>query len=139
MVTTDTHQTLGGELQLGPLLLIVERTLRDLQADAPVAPRVTLNSSLDRDLALDSLARMELLLRIERAFGVALPEDTLARAETVRDLLSAVQRVLRASSPERRGAEALADLAPRLASSGKMPSGVPLGATTLLEVLDWHV
>ncbi|MGH8805464.1 MAG: acyl carrier protein, partial [Polaromonas sp.] len=84
MVTTDTHQTLGGELPLGPLLLIVERTLRDLQADAPVALRVTLNSSLDRDLALDSLARMELLLRIERAFGVALPEDTLARAETVR-------------------------------------------------------
>ncbi|MGH8831505.1 MAG: phosphopantetheine-binding protein, partial [Polaromonas sp.] len=139
MVTTDTHQTLGGELQLGPLLLIVERTLRDLQADAPVALRVTLNSSLDRDLALDSLARMELLLRIERAFGVALPEDTLARAETVRDLLSAVQRVLRASSPERRGAEALPGLAPRLASSGETVSGVPLGATTLLEVLDWHV
>ncbi|MGH6640487.1 MAG: AMP-binding protein, partial [Polaromonas sp.] len=139
MVTTDTHQTLGGELPLGPLLLIVERTLRDLQADAPVALRVTLNSSLDRDLALDSLARMELLLRIERAFGVALPEDTLARAETVRDLLSAVQRVLHASSPERRGAEALAGLAPRLASSGETVSGVPLGATTLLEVLDWHV
>ena len=96
MVETDTGETLRGELQPGPLLAVVERTLRDLHADAPVALRVTLDSSLDRDLALDSLARMELLLRIERAFGVDLPEDTLARAETVRDLLSAVQRGRRA-------------------------------------------
>ena len=47
---------------------------------------------LDRDLGFDSLARMELLLRIERAFGVALPDDTLQRADTVADLLAALQR-----------------------------------------------
>ena len=139
MVETDTGETLRGELQPGPLLAVVERILRDLHADAPVALRVTLDSSLDRDLALDSLARMELLLRIERAFGVDLPEDTLARAETVRDLLSAVQRGRRASSTERSGAEALAGLAPLQPGSGETASGVPLVATTLLDMLDWHV
>ena len=34
---------------------------------------VTLDSSLDRDLGLDSLSRMELLSRLERRFGVTIP------------------------------------------------------------------
>ena len=83
------------------LLDVVELTLRDLQPEAPIALRVALDSSLDRDLALDSLARMELLLRIERRFGVDLPEDTLQEAETVRDLLGAVERAT--AEPTARG------------------------------------
>ena len=72
------------------LLALVDDSLREWHAGAPGLPAVTLASVLDRDLGLDSLARMELLLRIEREFGVALPEDTLARAETVADLLPPV-------------------------------------------------
>ena len=51
---------------------------------------ITLDASLDRDLGLDSLARVELASRIEAAFGTALDEDVLATAERVRDLLNAV-------------------------------------------------
>jgi acyl carrier protein len=47
---------------------------------------VTADSSFERDLGLDSLARAELLLRAERAFGVSLPDRTLNIAETPRDL-----------------------------------------------------
>ncbi|NWG73063.1 MAG: acyl carrier protein, partial [Rubrivivax sp.] len=65
---------------------VVTRTLADLHASAPGLPQVTMASVLDRDLGLDSLARVELLMRLERRFGVALPEDTLQRAETVNDL-----------------------------------------------------
>lgn len=36
----------------------------------PVAP----HNSLDRDLGIDSLERVELLLRLEQAFGVRLPD-----------------------------------------------------------------
>src|SRR3990167_6945565 len=53
--------------------------------------RATLDSSLERDLGLDSLARVELISRIEDGFSVLLPEDTLSRAETARDLLKALR------------------------------------------------
>jgi acyl carrier protein len=44
-----------------------------------------LDSSLERDLGLDSLARVELVLRLEREFGASLAEQALAAAETPRD------------------------------------------------------
>ena len=96
---------------------IVEATLRDLHAGAPGLPPVTLDSVLDRDLGLDSLARMELLLRTEREFGVDLPDDTLQRAETVGDLLSAARQragppPVRRPRPARRAAAAPAAPAP---------------------------
>ncbi|MDO9459753.1 MAG: acyl carrier protein, partial [Alphaproteobacteria bacterium] len=74
------------------LIELVAALLAELHAGAPGLPAVTPASVLDRDLGLDSLARMELLLRIERAFAVALPEDSLQRADTVADLWLAVQR-----------------------------------------------
>ena len=49
-----------------------------------------LDSSLDRDLGLDSLAQVEFLVRIEKSFNISLPEQTLATVDTVRDLLRAV-------------------------------------------------
>ena len=72
------------------LITTVEATLRELHAGDPELPPVLRSSVLDRDLGFDSLARMELLLRTERAFGLDLSADTLQRAETVADLLSAV-------------------------------------------------
>ena len=48
---------------------------------------VGLDSSLERELGLDSLARVELVLRLEREFSVSLPEQALASSETPRDLL----------------------------------------------------
>lgn len=49
--------------------------------------RVTLDSALDRELGFDSLSRVELLLRLERAFSVSLPEQLLAGAETPHDVV----------------------------------------------------
>lgn len=52
--------------------------------------RVELDSSLERDLGFDSLARMELLSRLEKAWGVSLSEEVLIAAETLRDLVRAL-------------------------------------------------
>ena len=52
--------------------------------------RVTLDSALDRELGFDSLTRAELLLRLERTFGLSLAEQLLASAETPRDLIRAL-------------------------------------------------
>jgi 1-acyl-sn-glycerol-3-phosphate acyltransferase len=123
------------------LLSVIEATLRDLHAGQPDLPPVTLASVLDQDLGFDSLARMELLLRTERAFGIALPEDTLQRAETVADLLRAVQQGAAAPDHARSaGSAALpSPVVPQPTVAGDAHQGAPQSAATLLEVLAWHL
>ena len=67
------------------LLEVVAAVARE--ARPHVEPHATLDSSLERELGLDSLARVELVLRLEKEFGAALPEQALATAESPRDLL----------------------------------------------------
>ena len=93
--------------------------------------RVTLDSALDRELGFDSLSRVELLLRLERSFGVSLPEQLLVGAETPRDLWRAVQAGKVAGHP----APAAQARAPLMDE----PVEVPYTAGTLPEMLDWHV
>ena len=53
---------------------------------------VGLASRIERDLGIDSLARTELILRIERAFRVRLPAQTIGEAETIHDLVRALEQ-----------------------------------------------
>jgi len=75
----------------GVLLTLVAQLVRELHPRQTKGAGVTLESTLERDLGLDSLGRVELLARVERAFEVRLPAQLLSTAETVRDLLHAVQ------------------------------------------------
>ena len=93
--------------------------------------RATLDASLERDLGLDSLARVELISRIEDGFGVRLPEDTLSRAETPRDLLDAL-RSAGAAAPATGEVHAVKAPLARV-------EGLPATASTLVEALEWHV
>ena len=69
-----------------PLIEIARATLRDLrQAEADSLP-LTLDSTLDQDLGLDSLARVELFTRIEHDLRVRLPDSLFETAETLRDI-----------------------------------------------------
>ncbi len=113
------------------VLEIARQVADELHPRSSGRRRVTLDSSLDRDLGLDSLGRAELITRIERAFGVGLPEGLLAAAETPRDLLRAVRSGGATLSPR---AEAETVAAPLAATEG-----FPHGARTLTEVLDWHL
>src|SRR5262245_19919485 len=67
-----------------------QRRLRDVGLDA----------SLERDLGYDSLGRVELLSRLEKRFGVRLPEETLGTAETPRDLLAAIAGAAPGTTPQ---------------------------------------
>ena len=92
---------------------------------------VTLDSDLDRDLGLDSLGRAELMLRIDRAFKVRLPDQLLVDASTPRDLL----RALLAAAPGR-----IAAMEPLASECKELPEVVaPFSAATLIEVLAHHV
>ena len=74
----------GAEKASPELAARLSRLVRDLvwelhpQMQRRVA--VTLDSDLDRDLGLDSLGRAELVLRIDRAFKVRLPDQLLVDA-----------------------------------------------------------
>lgn len=89
---------------------------------------LTLDSSLQDDLGIDSLARVELLLRIEKAFRTAVPESAAMAAETLRDLL----RALESGRP---AGEAAA--APPAAPAQRLPE-MPVAAQTLLDALEWY-
>ena len=52
--------------------------------------RPTLDDSLDRELGITSLERVELRLRLEQAFGVRLPDSVMAEAATPQDLVTAI-------------------------------------------------
>ena len=92
---------------------------------------VNLDDALERGLGLDSLARVELLLRTERAFGVSLPDHLLNSVETPRDLLRSV--LAAAGAP----ATVADHTVKALAAGGE--HRVPQLAATLVEALDWHV
>jgi acyl carrier protein len=111
------------------LLAVVAAVARE--AHPNFGADVALDSSLERDLGLDSLARVELVLRLEREFGASLAEQALAAAETPRDLL----RFLLASAGHspRAADRTVASLAQR---EGVRP---PTEAQTLVEALAYHV
>lgn len=89
------------------------------------------DSDLDRQLGLDSLARAELLLRLNRTFKVSLPERLLGDARTAGDLLDAV----RAAEPKVVGPASLTR-APHADAFPPVPE--PTWAGTLVEVLAEH-
>jgi len=110
------------------------------EARPHVEPHVGLDVSLEKELGLDSLARVELVLRLEKEFGVALPEQALATSETPRDLL----RFLLASvghEPKvatRTAADASAAFANLVQGEGvRAPTDAQ--AATLTEALAYHV
>ena len=116
---------------LGAALVEIARGLaHELNPGRRQPVHAGLDSSLERDWGFDSLSRAELLLRIERAFSVRLPERLLGEAETLHDLLSALAdaRTLPSMdvSRRRRVAEEVAEAA-------------PADAETLTKILDWHV
>ena len=92
------------------------------------APPPALDDSLDRDLGISSLERVELLLRIERACGIRLPDSVMSEAITPKDLVAAIL----GASP------ATAELAPLSRPATTPGSPAPASARTLVEVLRWH-
>ena len=110
------------------VLEVVAGLTTELQG-ALAPPTITLEQSLERDLAIGSLERVELLVRLEQAFGVRLSDAAMMEAESPGDLArlvaSAAPRVA-GHVPERVGAVAAA-------------SAAPASAVTLIDALRWHV
>jgi 1-acyl-sn-glycerol-3-phosphate acyltransferase len=107
------------------VLAIVEQLARETHPGKSYP--VTARSSLERDLGLDSLAKVELMQRIGKEFGVDLPPDALAEADTACDLLRYLGPVA-GHSAQHEAALPETDTA-----------GIPASVQTLLELLEWQV
>jgi acyl carrier protein len=118
----------GAQSTEARLLEVVRRLVAETHPG--LESRVAPGSELEHDLALDSLARVELLLRLGEAFGVTLPERALAEAATVGDLLHFLGDAAAVAPASMPAVGAL--LTPREALV------VPTQAQTLVEALDWH-
>jgi 1-acyl-sn-glycerol-3-phosphate acyltransferase len=129
----------------------VLRIARDVAREVRPGPtaaapgRIGIGSSLERDLGLDSLGRAELMARLERAYGVKLPEAVLGSAETPGDLARALAEAgAGVGGSSRRlavaGAEAAGEADEEAATTltAGPAEAAPERTRTLVEVLEWH-
>lgn len=111
------------------LLEIARATLRDLRQTE--RDTLTLDSRLDHDLGLDSLARVELFARIESELHVQLPDSLFQTAETLRDIAAVLDRAELGPAP--------APSSPaRSVDSRAFTASPPTSITTVDQVLQWH-
>ena len=118
------------------LLEVVRAMVAELRGHKASGVRITLDSELDRDLGFDSLARVELLVRIESAFGVQLPDTVLASSETCRDLFAALVTARAMTAAPARAVKQLP--APQLQHEDEGERAAPPELPTLTDVLAWH-
>src|SRR6516164_2309107 len=109
-------------------IALVCELVRELHGQGARAFEVSLSSRLDRDLGIDSLGRTELILRIERVFRIRLPAGIMGEAETVGDILAALDR----SPPSAEGG-----VAGEPPHSSQPAVAAAMGAKTLVEALEW--
>lgn len=115
-----------------PVIEIARATLRDLRHEQADTLPLTLASTLDHDLGLDSLSRVELFTRIEEDLRVQLPDSLFESAETLGDIAAALKR---APAPR------TLDFRPAIEREDSTPLAVapPASIGTLEQVLRWHV
>ena len=111
------------------LIALMRDLVRELHPQRLRFHDIRPSSRLERDLGIDSLGRTELMLRIERAFRVRLPAQTIGEAETVADLALALE----AAGPAR---ERAALEAPGVSALPTVSAASE--ARSLIEVLEWH-
>ncbi|HVK54248.1 MAG TPA: AMP-binding protein [Burkholderiales bacterium] len=112
------------------VIAILKRLAQELHPNAFIPGPVTLDVRLEEDVGLDSLARVEFLQRVERAFKVKLPEHVLGTAETARDVLTALMTV-RTAPPT------TANAAPM--NVDEPVASPPMSVATLPGALEWRV
>jgi 1-acyl-sn-glycerol-3-phosphate acyltransferase len=113
------------------LFALVRELGSELHLRESVLQSLSPQTSIEGDLGLDSLTRIELLTRIERRFGLRLPTESLTEVATLEDLRDAIIQS---------GADT-GQLAERQAAGLQLEEAevTPNSSQTLTEVLEWHL
>ena len=130
---TATTQSLNTDIE--DLISIIQSILSTLRP-ANVTTVINLDSRLDKDIGLDSLARVELLTRIEDHYQISLPERALTEINTPRALFHAILRCRERHTgvSPLRTEDALKHIDTIQLENQDNP--LPVKARTLIEVLD---
>ncbi|BDC45762.1 AMP-binding protein [Paraburkholderia terrae] len=130
----QTGGVLAGSVTGQRLLSVIAELAKELQRTTFDRDKVTLAAHFESDLGFDSLARAELLSRIEHAFGVQLTVDTFARADCANDVLEALQTIEHSDA----AAEKILIPFEYVAQANARTVPEPVAASTLCEALRWH-
>ncbi len=113
------------------LLVLVAKLANELHPNVRHTQGISLESSLDKDLGFDSLARVELIQRVEQYYGVSLSDDAFASVEKIADILALLQSKRYEQPPfDRSVLSSFAEV--------EVPQ-YPEQALTLIDVLNWHL
>lgn len=126
----STLNTLNNESN--KLIRILRQLHKEMLPGSPI-PKIAASTQLESELGIDSLARMELLQRLESEYSTTFDEESIIGADTVKDLHDVIAKL---ADP------VAADIEPHISSfhdsKESRHRGFPDDATTLVEVLDWH-
>jgi len=114
------------------LLLVINALVAEVHPHRPKTKLITIDSSFEKDLSLDSLTRVELISRVEKHFKLALPERIYTEAESARELLRAIRSYEAPVTP----LHAKDIIQPIEVDKIKT---VPDESVTLIDVLNWHI
>ncbi len=112
------------------LIKIVRELVFELHTGNHIPDTITLDSILDRDLGIDSLSRVELLIRIEKKLGVTVSEHVINTAETLRDIF---REISPAALPKKYSIRTT-----KSAIIDQKSESISEDFETLVQVLEWH-
>ena len=122
----DGGEAAGTAISADALLELLRKLAAELQPSRASIP-ASLDARLEQDYGFDSLGRVELFLRLERRFGVSLPEAVMAGAETPRDLLRALFSTSPIHHEQAATVERVSALAPESETPDEAVGGVLVG------------
>ncbi len=113
------------------ILATIQQLVAEVHPGKAETLQLDLDSTVDKDLGMDSLGRVELITRLEERFNIVLPEHVYVEIESVRDLVRAITTAQHhLELPVARDiTEYEIEKIERL----------PENAMTLIDVLEWHV
>ncbi len=82
---TDDDRRWLAEPDVAKAISVLQEHLKELSR--PIHP----HDNLELDLGLDSMERVELLVAVEQAIGVSVPDDVVSQVYTVRELIDAIR------------------------------------------------
>lgn len=125
-MSSPTHSTTLDSVQTR-VIDVVETLVSELRR-SDGHRRVYAGDSLERDLGISSLERVELLVRLEQAFGIRLGETAMVDANTPKDLAIAIL----SAKPT------VAYTSPEIQPTPTETSAAPTSANTIIDALESH-
>ncbi len=125
---TTENSNQKAAITVDALLGVIRKLIEESSTTTVASHELHLDSHLERDLGLDSLARTELMARLGKTVKMVLPDEALL-AETPRELMALLMQAA--------GVPARDETLYRMELLGG-EAALPVAASTLIETLVWH-